>query len=55
VLFKVGKPFSFVPCKAHDIYVHNLCAQSRFFFIHKLLNDFADCIRAGIPDILEER
>ncbi len=29
VLFKVGKPFSFVLFKAHDLYVHILCLQSR--------------------------
>jgi hypothetical protein len=32
VLFKVGKPFSFVPFKAHDIYVHILWLQSRPLF-----------------------
>src|SRR3989339_764529 len=31
VLCQVRPSFSFVPLKAHRLYVHNICLQSRFF------------------------
>ncbi len=38
VLFQVSPSFSFIPFKAHGIYVHNLCSQSRFSPVRKLLS-----------------
>jgi len=32
VLFQVGKPLALVPFKAHYIFVHILCLQSRSLF-----------------------